>query len=219
MEAEYGPLLLNLEHRDFHSPGPDNSFNHVAPGVQYLATINEQWAIWPLLYVSAGYQRSITSNSLTYNPQLAGIRQINSDIAWVIGGGILRHTTESVYYPVIGLIWLPDSDSRWFGNLTIPDAQVGYRIDDNWRLLAGLKWQTRFYQADRDSSDTYYFKQQDVMSSLGIGYQFNSFGTLNFELQMPLQREVKIFDGQTQQIDSFKPDQKLGMKLSLSFDW
>lgn len=220
LRSEYQALLFDAEQRHYRHPQQSLRLTQLSPGLQYFTELNDKWAIWPRLMVRIGYEETITSDSLTYNPQLAMLRQLSPDITLVLGAGALLHTTENQYYPVIGLVLGNNPDSRWSGNLAIPQSLIAYRLTDNWYGEFALKWQTRYYQLHSALPDNAYFlKHQDVLPSAGIRFDSGNSVQISARLHYALQRKVRLFDQQAHWLEQQTPDSKLGVMLNLTFSF
>lgn len=218
LKSEYQALLFDVEHRRYHTDSGNIGFTHMNPGVQYLASLNEDWHLWPTFRVRIGFSNNINSSAFTYNPQLALIRNRTNGTAWVAGVGSLVHDAKSVIYPVIGVVFTDSYNGRWSGNITIPEAEVSYQLTDSWSIDAGLKWQTRFF-ANQISSvrpmATLY--QQDIIPSVGARYQLTESVSFSAKATYTLQRRIRLYNQQGQLLETFKPNNEAGVLLG--FHW
>ncbi|RUO34439.1 DUF6268 family outer membrane beta-barrel protein [Aliidiomarina soli] len=213
LTGEHQALLFSAEQRLYHFSQNSSIYTHINPGVQYLASLNDEWSLWPSLRVRLGFRDSINSQAITYNPQFALIRQGKGNIAWVGGVGMLLHDTENVLYPVIGLVFTEEDASRWSGNLTIPQAKISYRLNDTWYLDAGLKWQTRFYS--QQDSNVPVIKHQDILPSFGVRYALADEVSFSAQVTYSLEREVRLYDQSQQRVATLEPASKAGLMVGV----
>lgn len=195
----------------------DLDLDHLNIGLQYLAQVSDNYAIWPLLQVISGYDDNMTGKSLTYNPQLVAIRELSENIAIVAGAGALLHTTENQYYPVFGLVLQPSANSPWSGNLTVPEGLIVYEINQQVSVETGLRWQTRYYTTNQDERAAAYMKTQDVLVSFGALTRLSSQLHLSSRVTYAFEREQRFYDSSAHLASLRKPSSGFGFRLALSY--
>ncbi|MCC5879991.1 MAG: hypothetical protein JJU03_08880 [Idiomarina sp.] len=223
VRGDFQVALLGLERRNYHSGNTGaqsvSNLDHLKVGVQYYTEITNDYALWPRMQIMAGYDEHISSDSLTYNPQLVGIRHITDDISIVAGAGALLHTAQNQYYPVFGLVWEQSERSRWSGNITVPQGDIAYRLNDQWLAEAGLKWQTRYYQTSKNLAESAFIRTQDILLSFGSRTHFNSGMRLSARLTYALQRDVRLYTSDTNVRTSESPASGMGFRLVIGYDF
>lgn len=220
LRADFQAILANYERRRYPSTSSsiaDPTLTRVTLGGQYLFELTQQHALWPRLKLHSGYTDNISSNNLTYNPQLVSIYKPNQRFALAAGAGALLHRTENQYYPVFGLVLLSNEHSKWSGNLTIPEGLIAYQISDKLFAQLGLKWQTRHYELG--DTTPHYIKTQDILLSAGYRYQLDEKFHINLRATYATARQIRYFDSNASFTNERNPASTFGLHASLSYSF
>lgn len=221
LQGDFEAVLLGLERRDYYVPSGDGStvtnLDHLTIGLQYYAQLNDSYALWPRMQIFAGYDDHVASDSVTYNPQLVGIKRLNEDLSLVAGAGALIHTSENQYYPVVGVVLAPSTGSRWSGNLTVPQGDIAYQISERWFAEAGLKWQTRYYKTDRSLSEAAFMRTRDTLISLGARVNLNTQLRMHGGINYAFDRDVRLYDGISGHRATREPANGFGFRLAVAY--
>lgn len=206
IEIERHAFLFDADHRSYNwqqaTPDSDdlswNSLTRLAPGVQYFGEVAEDWYLWAQLYAIAGFESSISSSSVTYNPQLIAITPYNDDIMLFAGFGALYHPVDPVYYPILGLAWDAGSQSNWSGALGFPETMISYQLNDRWTMKAEFEVEIRFYKLSESnqSAPGGYLKTEDLIPGLQLEFHPTSSFTSYLGLQYAFERSLTLYDYQ-----------------------
>ncbi|RUO25169.1 hypothetical protein CWE09_00010 [Aliidiomarina minuta] len=206
IEIERHAFLFEVDHRDYNwrqreviSGDPDwGSLTRIAPGLQYFGEVTDNWSVWAKLYAIAGFENSITKDSLTYNPQLIALTPYNDDIMLFAGVGAFYHPVDPVYYPILGLNWDAGNESRWSGALGFPETMIRYQLNDDWSLKAEFEVEIRFYQLSNSNqfSPGGYVKTDDLLPGLQLEFAPTSSFSSYLGLQYSFERTLSVYNSQ-----------------------
>lgn len=226
IDIERHAFLFEVDHRNYNwqqqqiiSEEPWGSLTRIAPGLQYFGEVTDSWSVWAKLYAIAGFENSITKDSLTYNPQLIAITPYNDDIMLFAGVGAFYHPVDPVYYPVLGLNWDAGKESRWSGALGFPETMIRYQLNDEWSLKAEFEVEIRFYQLSSSNqfSPGGYVKTEDLIPGFQIEFSPNASFTSYLGLQYSFERKLTTYDHQ--RVLQNENDVANGWGLRFGIEW
>ncbi|MCI5121215.1 MAG: hypothetical protein D3908_08515, partial [Candidatus Electrothrix sp. AUS4] len=110
---EWSALLLDADHRSYtwegdNFPGatePFSGLTQFAPALQYYQKVGDQWSVWAKGTALIGFEDTLSSEAITYNPQAIAFYSIRQGLDLYCGAGVLYHPADTTIYPVSGLAW------------------------------------------------------------------------------------------------------------------
>ncbi|MCI5222188.1 MAG: hypothetical protein D3924_05830 [Candidatus Electrothrix sp. AR4] len=225
--AEWQFLLLDINHRIYDwgdnaflgSKDPLESLTQIVPGVQYYQKFSDTWSVWIKGVALAGFEDALSSESITYNPQVVTFYFPTQRTTLYCGVGMLYHPADTTIYPVVGVAWNMDAEKGFFGTLGFPETTLRYGFTEKFALKLDVQWDNRIYQLAEDNTVAQegYLQIEDLLPGLHLEYKPLKNLMLSVGVRRYFDRQLTFFDQEENELTSSEVDESWAYLLGITY--
>lgn len=223
-------LLLDFDHRRSHwRPGTDlgaapgreawDSLTRISPGVQYYGEFGEYWGLWVKGVAITGFERNISSQSWTYNPQVIGLYMPREGLTFYAGVGSLYHPVDTTLYPALGVAWNMNTGKGLSGALGFPETMLRYHFSERLAVKADFQWDIRIYRlsAENPTAPSGYIRAEDLKPGIHLEYLPTASLQVIAGVRRFFGRNMTVFSREELELANYKIDDAQSFRFEMKY--